>query len=284
MKGKSVKRIILLACALAAAPVAVALAQPAKPAFKPTLAPTAADFRTIDAENVLVIDTTKGRIYVEMVPEVAPQSVARIKELARQKFYDGLTFHRVVADFMAQGGDPKGDGTGGSPLPNVPAEFVFRRGADAPYVRFQAVAGLEDGFMRSLPVRTQNTGLMIMTADGKVQGWGLWCAGVAGMARAGDPNSANSQFYLMSGFNDALEKNYTAWGRVVVGADVVRALKLGEPVPDPDKMTSVRVLADLPAAGRPKVQVLDTASPAFAAQVANAATVCDVQLPGRVVN
>jgi peptidylprolyl isomerase len=71
---------------------------------------------------------------------------------------------------------------------------------------------------------------------------------------------------------------------VVVGLDVVKALKLGEPVPDPDKMTSVRVLADLPAAGRPRVQVLDTASPAFAAQLPNVSSVCDIQLPGQVVN
>ncbi|MDB5458547.1 MAG: peptidylprolyl isomerase [Caulobacteraceae bacterium] len=281
------KRISLLAMLSVAAVTLVAqsgsgLAAP-KPVFKPKLGPPAAtDFRTIDPENVLVIDTTKGRVFVEMVPEVAPQSVARIKELAREKFYDGLTFHRVVDAFMAQGGDPKGDGSGGSTKPNVPGEFVFRRGPDTPYLRVQAVGGLEDGFIKSLPVRTQNTGLMIMTADGKVQGWGLWCPGVAGMARAGDPNSGNSQFFLMRQFNEGLEHNYTPWGRVVAGLDVVRALKTGEPVVDPDKMTSVRVLADLPAASRPKVQVLDTASPAFQAQVANAESVCDIELPGKV--
>src|SRR6185312_9966393 len=95
-------------------------------AFKPKLdPPTAAEWRTVDPENLLVIDTTKGRILVEMIPEVAPMSVARIKELAHEHFYDGLTFHRVVDGFMAQGGDPKGDGTGGSTKPNVPAEFTF---------------------------------------------------------------------------------------------------------------------------------------------------------------
>ena len=285
------KRIsALTASAAVAALAALALAaQPgsghaaSKPAFRPKLSPPAAsDYRTIDPENVLVIDTTKGRIYVEMVPEIAPKSVARIKDLAREKFYDGLTFHRVVDDFMAQGGDPKGDGSGGSTKPDLPGEFIFRRGPDTPYVRVQAVAGLEDGFVRSVPVRTQNTGLMIMTVDGKVQGWGLWCPGVTGMARADAPDSANSQFYIMRQFNDGLERNYTAWGRVVVGLDVARALKSGEPVIDPDKMTSVRVLADLPAAGRPKVQVLDTTSPAFTAQIADPTSVCDIQLPGRL--
>ena len=287
------KSVLAASLAMTALCVGAAIAQPpakktpppsplADKPFRPTA--SAADFRTIDPENVLVIDTTKGRIYVEMIPEVAPLSVARIKELARAKFYDGLTFHRVVQDFMAQGGDPKGDGTGGSTLPNVPAEFTFKRGPDTPYVRVLSVAGLEDGFIKSMPVRTQNTGLMIMMADGKVQGWGLWCTGVGGMARANSPDSANSQFYLMSGFNEGLEKLYTPWGRVIVGEDVVRALKTGEPVPEPDKMTQVRVLADLPAAGRPKVQVLDTSSPAFTSQVPNASSVCDIDLQGRLVN
>jgi peptidylprolyl isomerase len=292
LKGISVKRISLLAASAAVAALAVVavVAQSghgfaaAQPAFKPKVAPLASDYRTIDPENVLVIETTKGRIYVELVPEVAPLSVARIKELAREKFYDGLTFHRVVDDFMAQGGDPKGDGSGGSTKPNLPGEFIFRRGPATPYVRVQSVGGYEDGFVKSMPIRTQNTGLMIMTADGKVQGWGLWCAGVTGMARAGEPDSANSQFYIMRQFNEALERSYAPWGRVVVGLDVARALKTGEPVVNPDKMTSVRVLADLPPAGRPKVQVVDTASPAFAAQVPNAASVCDIELPGRVTN
>jgi peptidylprolyl isomerase len=262
---------------LAAGP---SLAAP-KPAAA-TVAPVAGDYRTPDPQNVLVIDTTKGRILVEMAPEMAPETVARIKELAREKFYDGLTFHRVVDDFMAQGGDPKGDGSGGSDKPNVPGEFVFRRGPDTPFVRVQAVGGIEDGFIRAQPVRSQNTGLMIMTADGKVQAWPMWCKGVAGFARAGAPDSGNSQFFLMRQFNDALERQYAAWGMVLSGQDVVQALKIGEPVVNPDKMTSVRVLADLPPASRPKIQVLDTKSPAFAAIAASAPSVCDITLPVKV--
>jgi peptidylprolyl isomerase len=260
-----------------AAPKKAAAAAPAV-----SSAPTDADFRTVDPENVLVIDTTQGRIYVEMMPALAPATVARIKELTREKFYDGLTFHRVVDKFMAQGGDPKGDGSGGSTKPNVPPEFVFRRGPETPFVRVTALAGLEDGFIGSLPVRTQNTGLMIMTADGKVQGWGLWCKGVAGFARANAPDSGNSQYFLMRAFNDGLEHNYTAWGRVLVGQNVVQVLKQGEPVPNPDKMTTVRVLADMPAVGRPKIKVLDTGSAAFQALAANAVSVCDIDLPVKV--
>jgi len=279
----SVKRLVLLALACAALPGAV-LAADAKP-FKPKLdPPAAADWRTVDPENLLVIDTTKGRVLVEMVPEIAPLAVGRIKELARQHFYDGLTFHRVLEGFMAQGGDPKGDGSGGSTLPDIKGEFTFRRDPATPYAMISSKAGQEDGFIKSVAVRGQSSELAVMTADGKVTSWGLFCTGTAGMARSQDPDSGNSQFFLMRDYNDTLEKNYTVWGRVLVGEDVVKALKNGEPVIDPDKMTSVRVAADLPAAQQPKVQVVDTKG----AWVKNAAKyaldVCDVELPARVVN
>ena len=118
------KRLALLSIVCAAAVTASAApAAPAKP-FKPKLDPPAAsDYRTVDPQNLLVINTTKGRVLVEMIPEIAPLSVARIKELAHEHFYDGLTFHRVVPGFMAQGGDPNGTGAGGSSKPNLKAEF-----------------------------------------------------------------------------------------------------------------------------------------------------------------
>ena len=277
------KRLALLAAAGATLIAGAAFAADSK-AFKPKLdPPTAADWRTVDPQNLLVIDTTKGRILVEMVPEVAPQSVARIKELAHDHFYDGLTWHRVVDGFMAQGGDPKGDGSGGSPKPDVPAEFSFRRGSSTPYAKITTNGGLEDGFVKSLPVRGQSGDLAVMTTDGKVGGWGLWCTGVAGMARANEPDSANSQYFLMRDFNGALERKYTAWGRVLVGEEVVRALKTGEPVPDPDKMTSIRVASDLPPAEQPKVQVVDAASAWMKTAAKYALDVCDIELPARLV-
>jgi peptidylprolyl isomerase len=289
----SVKRYLLLGLACVALPATATLAQPKpKPVsplagqpFKPKLdEPSAADWRTVDPENLLVIDTNKGRILVEMIPEIAPKSVARIKELAREHFYDGLTWHRVVDGFMAQGGDPKGDGSGGSTKPDVPAEFTFRRSANAPYVKISSQNGQEEGFFKSMPVRGQNSDLAVMTTDGKVTSWGVWCTGVAGMARAQDPDSANSQFYLMRGFNAGLENKYTVWGRVLLGEDVVKALKTGEPVTNPDKMTTVRVAADLPAGQQPKMQVVDTTGP----WVKNAAKyvddVCGIDLPAKLVN
>jgi peptidylprolyl isomerase len=292
----SVKRYVLLALTCVALPATATLAQPKAPKpkavsplagqpFKPKLdEPTAVDWRTVDPENLLVIDTTKGRILVEMIPEMAPKSVARIKELAREHFYDGLTWHRVVDGFMAQGGDPKGDGSGGSTKPDVPAEFTFRRGASAPYTKMFSQDGMEEGFFKSMPVLGQSSDLAVMTADGKVTDSGLWCTGVAGMARSGDPDSANSQFYLMRDYNAGLQGKYTPWGRVLVGEDVVRSLKTGEPVTNPDKMTSVRVAADLPPGQQPKVQVVDASGPWFKTAAKYADDACGIDLPARLVN
>ncbi len=76
-----------------------------------------------DPENTIIMETTKGKVVIELFPDVAPKHVARIKELARENFYNGVVFHRVIEGFMAQGGDPTGTGMGGSSKPNLPAEF-----------------------------------------------------------------------------------------------------------------------------------------------------------------
>ena len=132
---------------------------------------------------------------------------------------------------------------------------------------------------------------MMLAADGKVASWGMFCSGVMGMARAQSPDSANSQFFFMRAAYPSLNNNYTAWGRVIAGQDVVRALKVGEPpVPPLDVMTKVRVLADLPAGQRPKVQVLDVTGPTFKAMVADAKAraggrpldPCDIEIPAKV--
>jgi peptidylprolyl isomerase len=119
-----------------------------------------------------------------------------------------------------------------------------------------------------MPVASQNSMMMSLMADGRVSAWGLYCPGVAGMARAGDPNSANSQFFLMRAPYPALEKRYTAWGRVIVGQDAVRAFKVGEPPSDPmDTVVRARILADIPAAERPQVRVVDPNGPWFKAEI-----------------
>ena len=152
-----------------------------------------------DPENTLIIETTHGRVVIEMRPDLAPKHVERIKQLAREGFYDGIVFHRVIDGFMAQTGCPQGRGTGGSKYPDLPAEFNAE-----PHVR-----------------------------------------GTASMARAQNPNSANSQFFIC--FDDAgfLDKQYTVWGKVIEGMENVDKIKRGEPVQNPDKMISMKVAADV---------------------------------------
>ena len=264
------------------------------PAAMAQTAPVAAasDWRTIAPENLLVIDTAKGRILVELDPRVAPRHVERIRTLSDQGFYDGLKFHRVIPGFMAQTGDPEGTGQGGSPLPDLEPEFTFRRGRDAGFARIEGGApeGIV-GLVGSIPVVTQPDAQMMVTADFKTEAGGLFCPGVAGMARAGAPNSANSQFYLMMGANASLNGLYTAFGRVVSGYAVLGTLNAGTQanngtVAVPDVMTRVRTASALPEGERPTVRVLDARSAAFQAQVAEVRaqrgsqfTVCDVQ-PG----
>ena len=151
-----------------------------------------------DPENTLILETTKGRVVIELRPDLAPGHVERIKQLAREGFYDGVPFHRVIEGFMAQSGDPTGTGTGGSKLPDLKAEFSAE-----PHVR-----------------------------------------GVCSMARTSNPNSANSQFFIC--FDDAgfLDRQYTVWGRVTEGMENVDKIKRGEPVRDPDRITSMKVMAD----------------------------------------
>jgi len=154
----------------------------------------------VDPQNALLIDTKYGRIVVKLRPDLAPKHVERLKTLARDKFYDNVPFHRVIAGFMAQTGDGKnGDGTGGSKYPNLAAEFT-----NTPFVR-----------------------------------------GVVGMARTNDPNSANSQFFIMFADGSFLNGKYTVVGEVVSGMENVDKIKRGEPVPDPDRMLKVQVAADV---------------------------------------
>jgi peptidylprolyl isomerase len=158
-----------------------------------------------DPQNTLIIDTTQGRIVVKLRNDIAPKHAERLKQLARDKYYDNVPFHRVIAGFMAQTGDgERGNGTGGSKYPNVPAEF-----SNVPFTR-----------------------------------------GIVGMARANDPNSANSQFFIMFADGPFLNGMYTVIGQVLSGMDVVDKLKKGNPqangtVDGPDKMVTVRVAADV---------------------------------------
>ena len=156
-----------------------------------------------DAENTLILELKDGQVTIELLPDLAPRHVERVKELARKGFYDGTVFHRVIEGFMAQGGDPTGTGTGGSDLGNLPAEFTRARGV----------------------VR-----------------------GTIGAARTGDPNSANSQFYIMFAPAPHLDGQYTIWGQVTEGMERIDNIKRGAGgsgmVNAPDKIVSMKVAAD----------------------------------------
>jgi peptidylprolyl isomerase len=286
----------LLAVCIAASPAAIAKPKP-PPAPPPPGPPTAADMRTPDPQNLLVIETNKGRVLVELSDVAAPLSVARIRQLTRQGVYDGRTFFRVIDNFMDQTGDPLDSGMGQSSLPNIDAEFTFKRGEATPFVRVDRQGGMEEGFIGSQPAVSQTMDLGLLTVDHRVQAWGTYCAGVLGIARSDDPSSGNSQFFIVrtnttsaDGGVHALDRQYTAFGRVIAGQDVIDAIKTGEPVEAPqDKMISVKVVADMPEATRPKVRIVDAASPWAKAQAARQQaalgpdfTVCSVKLPVEV--
>ena len=297
MKPRSAVVAALIALALAPAALA-AKPKPQTPATPPPPAPpTDADMRTPDPQDLLVIETTKGRILLELNDVAAPAAAARMRALARQGVYNGRAFFRVIDNFMDQTGDPVDSGVGASSMPNLQPEFTFKRGASSPFVPVDRAGAVEEGFVGSLPVFSQPMALGTLTVDHTVQAWGTYCPGVIGMARGDDVASANSQFFLMrtnansaDHANHALDKIYTAAGRVIAGQDVVDAIKTGEPVAAPqDKMLTVKVVADMPQDSRPKVRIVDAGSAwaraAIAREQAELApdfTVCSVKLPVEV--
>lgn len=265
--------------------IAALIAGPASAQTFEQAARDPANWRALEPENGLVIDTTKGRIIVEMAPALAPRHVAHIKTLARRGAYDDRAFFRVLDRFMAQGGDPKDTGEGGSDLPNVPAEFDFRRPLDDGFTALIERGAQQQGFIGALPVASQPEFIRARAADGKLSAWALHCPGVTSMARDDDPNSANSQYFIMRAPYLSLDRRYSIWGRAVIGAEVATLFATGEPVPQPDRTTRVRVLADIAEAERPRVLIQRTDGPAFRRQaqaqmrrMGAAWTLCDVEV------
>jgi peptidylprolyl isomerase len=246
-------------------------------------AAAAQDWRPLDPQNTLVVDTTKGRIVVVMRPELAPEAVARVKLLSREGVYDGLLFHRVIDHFVDQTGNPNNHDGGVSAHPNLPPEFT----ATLPATAIEAVAARKSdgltGFIGPSPIAG------IPSQDGaSVRAWGLYCAGVVGMGREADPGTANSEIFFMRDASRRLDHDYAVWGRVIEGLDVVRTITVGEPPKAPDKMIRVRVMADLPAAERPRLEVADVRGSAFSQQIARLRQTrgadfspCDVTVPIR---
>jgi peptidylprolyl isomerase len=251
--------------------------------------PDARNWRQVDPENTLYIDTVHGRIVIELYPEIAPRHVERMKGLTRLGFYDGLSFHRVIDDFMAQTGDPLGTGEGASSLPDLREEFMFRRGPEMPFIQAAVQSRARLGFYKALPIESQPDEQMSITSDGRVSANALHCQGVVSMARSDSPNSANSQFFIMRQPNTALDKRYTIFGRVVWGQEAVMQIAVGNPPPTPDRMVAVRIAADLPEAERAPIFVLRTDGPQFRDLIDETRrqrradfSVCDVEIPARV--
>lgn len=261
-----------------AAALALSLALPAQ----------AADWRALDPENTLVIETSKGMVVVEMRPDFAPRAVERVKLLAREGVYDGLQFHRVIENFVDQTGNPNNKDGGVSQHPDLPPEFTFRlKDAAAASIVVRASDSLA-GFIGSAPFEAASDLEAQRDAALGRRAWGAYCPGVAGMGRQAGEGTANSEIFFMRAASRRLDRSYTVWGRAVVGLDVIRAMTVGEPPASPDVMRKVRVAADLPAAERPKIEVMDEHGAAFADLAAKARrdrgadfSICDIEVPTR---
>ena len=219
----------------------------------------AAPWYPLDPASTLVIDTSRGRIVLEMRPDFAPMAVARIKQLSREHVYDGLLFHRVIDYFVDQTGNPNNHDGGVSSHPNLKPEFI----ATLTDAQIDAVASRSNdgitGFVGVQPFAA----MPVAGHPGTWRAWGIYCAGVAGMGRQAEIGTANSEIFFMRDAARRLDHDYTVWGRVVAGLDVVRAIAVGEPPVHPDRMLSVRVMEDMPPADRPHMAVIDTHSRAF---------------------
>ncbi len=185
--------------AAGSAAASASAAAKAEPAAPQTQIITSSNMPVPVQENLLHLDlSTGGRVSIILRPDAAPMHVERIKLLVRRGFYDGLVFHRVIEGFMAQTGDPKGTGEGGSELPDLTAEFN-----ELPHVR-----------------------------------------GAVSMARTQEPNSANSQFFIMFQPLLRLDRTYTVLGRVVSGMQWVDAIERGEPPANPSRILQASIAAD----------------------------------------
>ena len=182
--------------------VALVAAKPAPVAPAPTASMVAPAAVAADPANRWTLELSTGaRVVIQLRPDIAPRHVYRIQQLTSQGFYNGLSFHRVIPGFMAQGGDPQGTGQGGSTLPDLAAEF-----SDFPHLR-----------------------------------------GVASMARADSPDSANSQFFIVLAPTFKLDHKYSAFGRVIEGMAAVDGMAVGEPPEQPTRIVRATIGGPLPA-------------------------------------
>ena len=233
-------------------------------------------WRAVDPENLVIMETSKGQIVLELLPVAAPKHVEHFKAYVRAGLYDGTEFHRVIKGFMAQGGDVLKTHGAEAMLDPVEAEFTFRRDPNvAPIDSIGPADSADGGLLDGFPITTQPGFLAEMSFDGLVETIIPHCPGVLSTARTDDINSANAQFFLISDRGRHLDYKYTAKGRASKVLDVVKAIKLGPspdgfPIANPDVLVSAKLIADMPEAERVKAYVQRTDTPEWRETLAEA--------------
>lgn len=263
------RHLLIAAAAAASLAAATAGAAWAGPADDP------ANWRKVDPENLLQLTINGKEVLVELRPDIAPGHIAQIKKVTRAGDFDAVPFHRVIDDFMAQGGDvklahPKAN------YPNLQPEFTWGRDPAKQKATWIGVTpgGDKLGYIDGFLVQGQPDELAAISYPAVARTWMLHCAGVTSMARAQDPASADTQFFLMRQprvGETGLDQKYTPWGWAVSGLDVIRGIKTGKedengvlPKGTADVLTKAVIVADLPAAKQPVVYVERTEGPEFA--------------------
>ena len=221
-------------------------------------------WRQVEAENLVLMDLTEGQVLIELNPVFAPKTVAQFRSLVQSRFYEGLSFYRVIDGFVAQGGDGSDLGEL-SDVPLIDAEFERDWTDSMPFTPAQQpdLFAPQTGFSNSFAVaRDPKAGV----------GWLTHCPGVVAMARNEDPDSSRTDFYIVIGQAPRyLDRNMNVFGRVIHGMPVVQRIHRGPEnnngiITDETASTrirSVKLASDLPESERPTVYVLDTASEGF---------------------
>ena len=222
-------------------------------------------WRQVDPDNLVFMDLQEGQVVIELNPVFAPKTVSQFRRLVQERFYDGLSFYRVIDGFVAQGGDGSDLGEL-SDVPLIEAEFERDKAADLPFTPAQKpdLFAPETGFSNGFAVaRDAGGGTM----------WLTHCPGVVAMARNDDPDSSRTDFYIVIGQAPRyLDRNMNIFGRVIHGMEVVQTIHRGSPTHNgiirdetvASRIRSMRLGSEMPDAERPAAYVMDTDSPGFA--------------------
>jgi peptidylprolyl isomerase len=260
---------------MGAAALVLALAAPAMagPADDP------ANWRKIDPENLLVFTIKGQEVLIELRPDFAPKHVERVKKIVRDENWNALPFHRVIDDFMAQGGETYAKYQIYPRYGELKAEFTFKRDPKKQPVKWFAKDGEGKGigYLDGFIVQGQPDSVAMISDPPVAKTWGAHCPGIASMARTPDPDSAETQFFLMrQERTSVLDQEYTIWGRALTGLDVIRAIKHGDEekngvltFAEADKLTKAVIAKDMKSHLQPTVYVRRTDGPEFASRLAS---------------